>query len=175
MRWDDLFTALEHEYEALGRQSRDADIAERTRSAQAQASWLMRCRNADLRLKVRGAGMVCGHVVRATPPWLLVRGAGSVDVVVATAAVTSVTGLADTATALDAVHQRMGWTHAWRVLSRDRSEVRVTCVDASTVGGVAQTVGRDYVSLRSYDSGRPARTPPVAVPYEAIATVTCPR
>lgn len=172
VRWDELFAALEYEYDAMDRQTRDADIADRTRSAQAQTSWLMRSVGAQLTLRVRGAGLVQGRGVRATPAWLLLRGDNSTETVVATSAVVTIAGLAATAASLDARHERMGWTHAWRVLSRDRSLVRVTCVDGAVVSGVAQTVGLDYVSLRAYDAGRPTGADEVAVAYAAIATVT---
>lgn len=175
VRWDDLFAALESEAESLSREIRDADIADRTRSAQAQTSWLMRCRGAELTLRVQGAGAVRGTVVTVTPAWLLVRDGGPVDLVVSTSAVTTVGGLSETVSELGARTERMGWTHAWRVLSRDRSDVRITCTDATVVRGVAEVVGRDYVSLRPYDAGRPSGAAAVAVPYDAIATVACPR
>ncbi|UYM04053.1 hypothetical protein [Solicola gregarius] len=175
MRWDDLFEALESESVALQRETRDADIADRTRSARAQTSWLMRCRGVDLSLRVHGAGVVRGTGVTVTPAWLLLRDGGPSDLVVSTSAVTAVSGLSDSVTELGLSSERMGWTHAWRVLSRDRSDVRITCTDATVVGGVAETVGRDYVALRPYDAGRPSGAAAVAVPYAAIATVACPR
>ena len=176
MRWEELFTALEDDARGLERDARDADFADRTRSAQAQVSWLMRCVRADLTLRVQGCGIVRGSVLRATPSWLLLRDRDSTDdTVVAVAAVTGVSGLASAAVDGAGIDRRLGWTHAWRVLSRDRSDVRTTCVDGVVVRGVPVTVGSDYVELREYDGGRPGRARPVAVPYAAIATVSSPR
>ena len=176
MRWEELFAALEDDARGLERGARDADFADRTRSANAQVPWLARVHDASVSIRVHGAGLVRGRIVRATPSWVLLRDRESaVDTVVAVQAVMAVTGLSSGVDAASGIDQRLGWTHAWRVLSRDRSEVRTTCVDASVVRGVPEVVGRDYVQIQSYDGGRPVATPPVAVPYAAVATVTSPR
>lgn len=176
MRWEELFTALEDDARGLERGTRDADFADRTRSAHAQVPWLARCVRAQVTMRVRGAGVVRGLVVRSTPSWLLLRDAGSSDdTIVAVDAVTTVSGLTAAAADQGGIDRRLGWTHAWRVLSRDRSDVRTTCIDATVVRGVPEVVGRDYVEIREYEAGRPSRVPPVAVPFAAIATVSSPR
>lgn len=176
VRWEELFTALEDDARGMERGQRDADIADRTRSARADVSWLMRCAHANLTIRVQGAGVVRGVVLRVTPAWLLLRDhRASDDTIVAVRAVTAVSGMASTAVDDGGIDRRLGWTHAWRVLSRDRSEVRTTCVDASIVRGVPEMVGSDYVQLREYDAGRPSGAAPIAVPYAAIATVNGPR
>lgn len=174
MRWDELFAALEAEADDLDRRNRDADIADRTRMAQAQRSWLTRCGSTRLTVRVQGAGVVRGVPDRVTPEWLLLRTGGATDWVVSTAAVLSVGGLAEASTPLRTPDERMTWTHAWRVLSRDRSEVGVVSRDGTTVRGVPVVVGRDYVELRGYDEGRPADRTTDVLPYAAIAAVGCP-
>lgn len=160
----------------MERGARDADIADRTRGAQAQVSWLMRCAGANVALRVQGVGAVRGVVVRTTPEWLLLRDPGAADDrIVAVRAVMSVSGLSAEVTAEGGIDQRLGWTHAFRVLSRDRSDVATTCLDGSITRGVPEVVGRDYVAIRAYEGGRPTGAAPVAVPYAAIATVSSPR
>lgn len=174
MRWNELFTALEAEARDLERQNRDADIADRTRSAQAKTSWLSRC-TAEVGVRVNGVGTVCGVPDTVTPTWILLRVDGPYDWVVSTVAVMTVSGLPrEPALRNSPVDERLTWSHAWRVLSRDRSEVRVWCRDGSVVHGVPETVGRDYVELRAYDEARPSGRPAEVVPYAAIAAVRCP-
>jgi len=176
VHWEELFAALEDDARGMERETRDADIADRTRSAHARVSWLSRCVGADVALRVREAGVVRGVVLRATPDWLLVRDRGVVDDrIVAVQAVMSVAGLSTEVATEGGLDERLGWAHAWRVLSRDRSDVCATCVDGSVVRGVPEIVGRDYVQIRAYDGGRPTGAAPTAVPYAAIATVTSPR
>ncbi|MGH3357883.1 MAG: hypothetical protein ACRDO7_03710 [Nocardioidaceae bacterium] len=174
MRWDDLFAALEAEADDLDRRNRDADIADRTRSAQAQQSWLARCGGQELAVRVAGAGVLRGVPDRVATAWLLLRTGGSTDWIVSTAAVLSVSGLSEVAVSGALLDERLGWTHVWRVLSRDRSEVRVVCSDGTVVRGVPEAVGRDYVEVRAYDAGRPVGRTTEAVPYAAIAAVGCP-
>lgn len=174
MRWDDLFAALEAEADDLDRRNRDADIADRTRSAHARHGWLTRCGPGELTLRVAGAGPLRGLPERVTPEWLLLRTGTAVDWLVSTAAVLSVSGLAAPDAADRTLDERLTWRHAWRVLSRDRSEVQLVCLDGSTVRGVPAVVGRDYVELRAYAEGRPVGGAPDAVPFAAVAAVACP-
>lgn len=174
MRWDELFADLESEADELERRNRDADIADRTRSAHAQASWLTRCGGAELTMRVIGAGLLRGVPDTVSPAWLLLRTGEAMDWVVSTTAVISVSGLRDGSVPERPLDQRLTWTHAWRALSRDRSEVRVVCRDSTVIRGVADVVGRDYVELRAYDGGRPAGRAAEAIPYAAVAAVACP-
>lgn len=174
MRWDELFAALEAEADDLERRNRDADIADRTRSAHAQHGWLNRCGDSELTLRVAGAGVLRGVPDRVTPAWLLLRTGGATDWVVSTAAVLGVTGLRTGVVPHERLDERLGWTHAWWVLSRDRSDVRIVCLDGAVVRGVPEVVGRDYVELRGYDGGRPVARPPEVVPYAAIGAVGAP-
>lgn len=175
MRWDDLFETLEAEAGGLERQHRDADFADRTRSAHAKVTWLLRCGSEEITVRLNGAGVLRGVPDTVTPWWMLLRTGESMDWVVSTSAVMSVTGLSDLAAPQSsAIDERLTWSHAWRVLGRDRSNVRVTCIDATVVEGVPDIVGRDYVQLRPYDGGRPTDRPPQAVPYAAIAAIRCP-
>ena len=61
-----------------------------------------------------------------------------------------------------------------KVLSRDRGEVQIVCLDGSTVRGVPVVVGRDYVEVREYAEGRPVGRTPDVVPFTAVAAVGCP-
>lgn len=174
MRWDDLFAALEAEADDLERRNRDADIADRTRSAHARHGWLTRCGSGELTMRVTGAGLLRGVPERVTPEWLLLRTGTATDWVVDTSAVLSIAGLAEPDAAHRPLDERLGWRHAWRVLSRDRSEVQIVCLDGSAVRGVPVVVGRDYVQVREYAEGRPVGRMPDAVPFAAVAAVGCP-
>lgn len=174
MRWDDLFAALEAEADDLDRRNRDADIADRTRSAQAKQGWLTRCGSTELTVRVAGAGVLRGVPDRVTPEWLLLRSGGPTDWVVSTSAVLGVTGLAESVAASGRLDERLGWRHAWRALSRDRSDVRIVCLDGTPVRGVPVVVGRDYVEVRGYADGRPLDRPTDVLPFTAVAAVGCP-
>lgn len=172
MRWDGLFSDLAGEVEALERQERDLDIADRTRAELGAVSWLDRCAESEVALRVAGLGVLRGQVDTVAGAWLLLHADEPVDWVVAIAAVTGVLDASPRSVRADArgeVARRMTWVNAWSVLSRDRDHVHVFRTDQTSVSGVPVRVGHDFVELAT-DGGRAE-----LVPYQAIAAVRCPR
>jgi len=189
MRWDALFADLEAAAEGEWQRERDAEIAERTRAEVARlrlvdrllavVDWRSR-EGVELAVRVLAAGVLRGTVTRVTDDWFVLV-TPSHEWVVATDAVLGVTGLPPAARPPEsegAVARALGWPAAWRVLARDRSEVHVVCRDGSTVTGVANRAGHDFVELIAgpSDAGPGRRTVvPELVPQAAIAAVRCPR
>lgn len=175
MRWRELFGELEGDAAALERQERDLDIADRTRARLGSLSWLDRCAQRDVGLRVAGVGLLHGQVETVASAWLLLHADAATDWLVAVAAVTgivpSTTAVADTGSgdARGQVERRLTWLNAWSVLSRDRDRVYVVRTDGSGTAGIPARVGRDFVELTT-EVGRAE-----LVPYAAIAAVRCPR
>src|SRR5699024_7199129 len=148
MRFDDLFAELDSEADQLHREQRDLQIAERTRVQLGEASWLDRCTQCDVTMRVLGLGAVRGTVARVGRTWLLLRGEAEWDWVVAVAAVTGLRrNSAPGAAERGQVTRRLTWVNAWSVLARDRATVHVACIDESRLDGVACQVGHDFVEL----------------------------
>ncbi|MGH3495981.1 MAG: hypothetical protein ACRDP1_00755 [Nocardioidaceae bacterium] len=177
MRWDDLFADLEVDAAGLEQRDRDAEIADRTRAELGRIALIDRCRAAagyELQVRVHGFGVVTGTLRRATSAWLLLEAAGGVDWLVAGSAVVGIIGLPTASRAPDNVSHveaRAGWGSALRVLARDRASVVVHRLDATSVSGVAQRVGADFVELRRYADEARTSSGFEAVPYTAIAAI----
>jgi hypothetical protein len=151
VRWDELFSDLETDARGLDQREQDLEIAERTRMELARVDLLARLAAAvglDLELRLDVLGPLGGRLERVTARWLLL-GAGAAQWVVALDAVLGVRGLPVRALAAgrNAVAARLGWGSAWRVLARDRTPVHVVRRDGSTLDGVADRVGEDFVEL----------------------------
>lgn len=187
MRWDALFADLEAAAEGEWQRERDAEIAERTRAELARLRLVDRLRavvegrtsaGVELAVTVLAAGVLRGRVTRVTDEWFVLL-TPSHEWVVASDAVLGVTGLPSSARPPEsegAVARAMGWSAAWRVLARDRSDVYVVRRDGSTVAGRANRAGHDFVELTAGpgDVGR-GGTVSELVPHTAIAAVRCPR
>lgn len=185
MRWDALFADLEAAAEGEWQRERDAEIAERTRAELARLRLVDRLRavleghtsaGAELAVRVLAAGVLRGVVTRVTDEWFVLL-TPSYEWVVASDAVLGVTGLPSSARPPEsegAVARALGWSAAWRVLARDRSEVHVVRRDGSTVAGRANRAGHDFVELTaaSDDAGRVGVLTEL-VPHGAIAAVRC--
>jgi hypothetical protein len=187
MRWDALFADLEAAAEGEWQRERDAEIAERTRAELARLRLVDRLRavvegrtsaGVELAVTVLAAGVLRGRVTRVTDEWFVLL-TPSHEWVVASDAVLGVTGLPSSARPPEsegAVARAMGWSAAWRVLARDRSDVYVVRRDGSAVAGRANRAGHDFVELTAGpgDTGR-GGTVSELVPHAAIAAVRCPR
>jgi hypothetical protein len=182
MRWDELFADLELEAEAGLQRERDGEIAERTRVERSRIGLQDRLRAAqghELDVRVDAFGPVQGTLLRVGSTWLLLR-AGRAEWIIDTASVLGVHGLPSAARVPGsggAVAAALGWASAWRVLARDRTPLLVCRRDGSTLSGVADRVGEDFVELSTGagdpSSGRP-RTRAV-VPFTAVVAIRCPR
>jgi len=190
MRWDELFADLEAQADALDQRDRDAEIADRTRAEQATLEVADRLRAAighTVTVRVGGVGILAGRVQRVGAAWLLLSTAEEVPWLVAWPALIGVVGVPRRAVAANsAVAAGLGWPSTWRLLARDRALVHVVRCDASTVSGVPERVGRDFVELRvgGLESVPPAgprgtehrgKEHAEVVPYAAVAAVRCPR
>lgn len=189
MRWDALFADLEAAAAGEWQRERDAEIAERTRAELARLRLVDRLRavadgrpgpEVEIGVRILAAGVVRGRLVRVTDDWFVLV-TPSHEWVVATAAVLGVTGLPPAARSPEsqgAVARSWGWSAAWRVLARDRTEVHVIRRDGSTVTGLASRSGQDFVELTASESiAHPVRGAAASelVPHAAIAAVRCPR
>jgi len=179
VRWDELFADLEAQADALHQRDRDAEIADRTRAEQATVEVADRLRAAighTVTVRVGGVGFLTGRVQRVGAAWLLLGTGEEAPWLVAWPAVIGVVGVPRRAVAADSrVTEGLGWPSTWRLLARDRALVHVVRFDASTVSGVPERVGRDFVELRvsGLESSLPAHAE--VVPYAAVAAVRCPR
>ncbi len=189
MRWDALFADLEAAAAGEWQRERDTEIAERTRAELARLRLVDRLRavaddrpgpDVELGVRVVSAGVVRGSPTRVTDEWFVLR-TPSHEWVVATDAVLGVTGLPPAARSPEShgtVARSLGWSAAWRVLARDRTEVHVLRRDGSTVTGLATRAGQDFVELTASERlAEPTRSGAVSelVPHAAIAAVRCPR
>jgi hypothetical protein len=189
MRWDALFADLEAAAAGEWQRERDAEIAERTRAELARLRLVDRLRavadgrpglDDEVGVRVLAAGVVRGSLTRVTDEWFVLV-TPSHEWVVATAAVLGVSGVPPGARSPEsqrAVAGSWGWSAAWRVLARDRTEVHVIRRDGSTVTGLASRAGQDFVELTASESiAEPVRggAGSELVPHAAIAAVRCPR
>lgn len=185
MRWEKLFADLEAQADAEERADLDAEVAERVRMEVGRIQLVDRLRAAvgwPVRLACQGAGLVVGRLGRVGSGWLLIQDELNRDVLVATAAVTSVAGLrAHTAppeqrsAAKARIEAALDLRHALRAIGRDRAGVRLTLVDATVVAGTVDRVGADYVEVATHPPGEARRPGAVqevrTVPLAAVATV----
>jgi len=175
VRWDDVFAELAADAEELDRRERDAEIADRTRAELATITLADRFRAAQGRqvsVRVQGLGVLVGQVQRVTPHWLLLSSSGATEWLVAWSGVAGASGLPRQAVARTAgrVESALGWPATWRVLARDRATVHVVRHDGSSITGVAQRVGADFVEIQ------PGGSDDVElVPYASVTAVRCPR
>jgi len=181
MRWDELFADLELEADAALQRERDSEIAERTRVERSRIGLYDRlhaARGHELGVSVDALGPVQGTLLRVSTAWLLL-GSGRDEWVVDLASVQGVSGLPSSARAPHsdgAVAAALGWPSAWRVLARDRTPLLVHRRDGSTLSGVADRVGGDFVEISTGSEdqlvqGSRARE---AVPFPAVVAVRCP-
>lgn len=185
MRWDDVFAGLEADAAGLQDRERDTEIADRTRAELATVALADRFRatlGRSAAVRVTGLGVVHGRVERVTPRWVLLAAADDVEWLVAWAAILGVAGLSIQAVGASTGHVEtsFGWPATWRVLARDRAPVHVVRRDGSSLTGIPDRVGADFVELGLRDpdiSSSTRRQPAVVelVPYAAVAAVRCPR
>lgn len=183
MRWERLFDDIEAQAEEAERAERSVEIADRTRREVGRQQLLHRLQAAagqQVVVRVAGAGVVRGVVRGAGAGWLLLADAGD-ETLVAMRSVTSVLGLGIQATVPGtdgAVGARLGLGYVLRQVARDRAAVVLTLIDGTTVSGVVDRVGADFLdladppdSVRRVTIGEPkagARAY-VTVPFDALS------
>ena len=181
MRWEQLFADLEAQ---AAEQETAADQAEAGSRARAEYGQL---RLADrlggsvgrpVTLRCLGAGDVGGRLVDRGVDWLLLSDPQDRDVLVATAAVCAVAGLA-TATAPvqddGPVARALDLRRALRGLARDRAAVHCQLLDGTVLTGTVDRVGADFLELAEHPLDQPRRRGAVtgvrAVPLAAVVVV----
>ena len=194
VRWERLFADLEAQLSSDEARELAAEVADRTRRERAQVGLHERFAavvdRAVVEMRVAGVGLLRGLVTGSGPDWVLldhraehpltvVASSGAerrVDrpVLVATAAIRSVTGLAG-AEHTGAVAKGFALGSALRAVSRDRAVVDVVDVDGSVLTGTIDGVGLDYVEVAEHSADLPRRAENVlgvrSVPFAGIAVV----
>jgi hypothetical protein len=176
MRWEQLFSDLEGQWEAEVRRDLDQEVADRTRRERAAVGLFERLA-ASVEAEV-GLRLVVGPPLRGVlcdvgDGWLLLGGArGGQAALVPLTAVVAVTGLGPGAR--DAkLARRFGFGYALRGLSRDRAVVALTDVSGAVATGTIDGVGRDCFDLTEHAPDEPRRPENVRgrrlVPFPAVA------
>lgn len=180
-RWEALFADLESQATALDIAERAVEVEERTRIEVGRIRLLDRMRPAvgtALRLRILGDGGIAGRLVRAGPGWLLVLEAAGREAVIASAAVLSVSGLGRQSAVPESesvVESRLGLRHVLRGIARDRSAVRISVLDGTTIDGTIDRLGADFVEVAEHPAGELRRRDQVrevaVVPLSALTVV----
>ncbi len=195
VRWERLFDDLEAQLHTDQARELAAEVADRTRRERALVGLHERFAAATDRsvveLRVAGVGLLRGLVTGSGPDWVLLDHRAEhplavvprpgderrVDrpVLVATAAVRAVSGLAPGARTPSVVARRFGLGAALRAVSRDRAVVDLVDVEGIALTGTIDSVGQDYVEVAEHSADLPRRTENViavrAVPFAGIAIV----
>lgn len=160
VRWDELFTDLEAQFDAAEAANLSAELADRTRREAAQlhlADRLGAAVGATVRVVAEGAGPVSGRLAATGPDWLLLEvGAAGERALVPLAAVLAVSGLSRHSLAPGSggvVAGRLGLGHALRAIARDRAAVAVTLRAGAVLTGTVDRVGADFLELTEAADG----------------------
>jgi len=179
VRWDDLFEDLEAQADSWQRLEREAEVAERTRSEVGQLTLLNRLRSnesGEVTLRLLGGSALTGTLTRLGRDWLLLQCPQEVVVPVAAVATAADLPLRSVdAGGVSPVASRLTLSSVLRALAMDRARVVVALRDRSTVSGVPDRVGADFVDLAIPDLDEPGRAAlgrRVTVAYDAISAVT---
>lgn len=144
-----VFDDLEQQAAAAFAAEREAEVAERARSAYADvtlATRLMAARGTRVTVVVEGVGAVSGELQRVAADWCLL-GAGGQDWIVRLPAVGSARGLPSHAVAEAAwpVTARLGLGSALRRVADGGDECRVRLRDGTAYDARLGRVGADFV------------------------------
>lgn len=157
MRWEDLFADLEAQADALAVAERAAEVAELTRLEASRLDLASRLRpaiGAWITVRCLGGTVLSGRLGGVGTGWLLLDEGAGREALLATAAVTAVTGLGRLSSAGGAVvDARLGIGQVLRMVARDRSVLRVCLIDSSVLDGTLDRVGSDYVELAVHAAG----------------------
>ncbi|SEE99152.1 hypothetical protein [Ruania alba] len=148
MRWDDVFSDLQAEFDEALRSEDEAEIAELVRAEVAGISLADRCRarrGQELTVRLCDGSDRSGLVLEANRAWLLL-GAGERRVLVPIDAVVLAWPLASAAPEPGVVEARAGLGRALRALAQNGTEVLVRTVAGDHRGRLAR-VGADHCDV----------------------------
>jgi hypothetical protein len=181
MGWEALFADLEGEFEAAQADELAAEVEDRSRREAARLRLVDRLRPAQgrsLAVTVVHLGVLRGRVAVVGPDWFLLVTAQAREVLVPTAAVLSVAGLANEVAepGLEGqVAARLGLGYALRALARDRAVVSLTLSDGGSRLGTIDQVGADFVVFAEHPAGEARRAGAVrevaVVPFSALLAI----
>lgn len=188
MRWEQLFSDLEAQFDALAEAEMLAELADRQRSefgAVGMVARLVGSIGSPLRIRTSSGSVISGVLRRLGPDWLLIAEAPGREALVTLAGVTVVEGLsAVTGLPLGRVANQLTLRLALRGLVRDRSPVAVTLQgspggpDAGTgteIAGTIDRIGADFLELALHAAWEPRRAGSVRqivlVPLGAVVFV----
>jgi hypothetical protein len=181
MRWQHLFADLSAQFEEEEAAAERRESASRVRSETGALRLVDRLGGAlgqPVVLGCRGAGRVAGGLTEVGVDWLLLEDERGIEHLVASAAVTSVSGLGRrTAPPSDeqTPRVRLDLRRALKGLARDRSAVQLVLDDGDVLTGTVDRVGADYLELAEHAADEPRRAAAVrgvrAVVLTAVAVV----
>jgi hypothetical protein len=181
VRWDALFADLDGQLAAADGAELAAEVSDRSRREVARLHLADRARlgiGAELTVGLGPVGVLSGRLDRSGPQWWLLGGAGGLDQLVCTEAITWVSGLpalAGDPDAVPVVESRLGLAYALRRIARDRAPVTVVVRDGAAVTGTIDRVGADFVDVAEHAPGEPRRSTAVraarTLPLAALAVV----
>ena len=180
MRWEGLFDDLDGQWAAEERRERDLEVADRTRAERARVALAERyaaSRGGRIAVWMVTGTTLEGRLVDLGADWVLLRDAAGREVLVATAAVSGVSGLSlRSDPAVTARRFTLGY--ALRALSRDRAPVVVTDTSGGRVTGTIDAVGQDWCEVSEHPIDEPRRSATVrgrrTIPSAAIIAVLSP-
>lgn len=179
MRWERLFDDLAAQLEAAEAADLGSEVADRTRRELARTrlgARLLASSGALVRVTLAGGTTVSGDVRDVGPDWFLLDAGRGSELLLALAAVTSISGLgAYSAAELGTVERTLGLAWALRAVVRDRAAVTLVLTDASAISGTLDRVGADYVDVAEHPLDEPRREAALrgvrTVPLSALGLV----
>ncbi len=181
MRWDELFSDLGAQLSAAEAADLAAEVADRTRREVGQLRLVDRLRpsfGATVQVHVAGLGSASGALVDAGTDWLLLQEPGGRELLVAAAALLSLTGVggpAEVPGSEGEVARRLDLRWALKGLVRSRSGLQLVLTDGSVLSGTLDRVAADHVDLAEHAPGEARRAGAVRqvrlVPLGAVAAI----
>jgi hypothetical protein len=181
MRWQQLFSDLEAQFEQAEAAVEWGESASRARAEMGALTLADRLRGSigeRVVLRCRGADPVRGELLECGTDWLLVEDEQGREVLLAAGGILAVGGLARWSSAPDdggVVRTRLDFRRAVRGLARDRSPVRLVLDDGTVLTGTVDRVGADHCELAEHPVDEPRRAEAVrgiqTVPLAAVSLV----
>jgi hypothetical protein len=181
MRWQQLFSDLEAQFEHAEAAMEWGESASRARAEMGVLTLTDRLRGSigeRVVLRCRGAEPVRGELLDCGTDWLLVEDQRGREVLVAAGAVLAIGGLVRRSVASDGegvVRTNLDFRRAVRGLARDRSPVLMVLDGGAVLTGTVDRVGADHCELAEHPVDEPRRAEAVrgvqTVPLAAVSLV----